>query len=426
MNNDVGSATDSLFDRADALTAEFDSTTGHTHDGTAGNGGPIDASDLTGLNYFRAVRQFVVLSSGTSSTKNVTTEFTGKTPGGDATTLGVVTTPPKNKCYLINNTDGTAITDPQGDIVYARITESGGTWTLSYFTNEAGTETAYTFSSDTSMQVYYTEVFNLSTVPTFNEDSGLVETGNFTADIPDATTTVRGLVSTGAQTFGGAKTFNGSVRLREAVYLDETNNNQSGASVTLTNPALGIIRLINASLTSVEGIAAPSFNQVIAIFNTTGNDIVIENDSAATPADGIVTGTGADFDFLNGAAVLLIYDVTTDRWRMIGGGGGSGGGQFVTADFTGTTITLTGDGFQRFRYTGGSAQTISAITVTGAPDAARFVIQGTSDTNTITLNDNDVSNGWVLNGTWVGYRGSIIELQWDSTAQRLFEVCRSE
>lgn len=326
-NNDVGSATDSLFDRVNTITGEFDNTTGHTHDGTDGNGGTINASNLSGLNYFRAVRQVAIVASGTSATKNVTTEFTGKVADGNATTAGVVTDAPKNKAYLIQASDGTAPIDGSGNIVYSRITESGGTWTLSFYVLLSGVETAYSFPSDQSLQVYFTEVFNLSSVPTFNEDAGLVETGSFVADVPDATTSIRGLISTVAQSFAGDKTFTDALNLAAELSLAQANDTSSGSSVTLSLPATTIARLTNASLVSIEGVTAPSTVRMIGLFNATTVDVIIQNDSAATAVDGILTGTGTDFTFKNTSAILLIYDTATQRWRIIGGGaGGTSGG----------------------------------------------------------------------------------------------------
>ena len=48
-NTDVGTASDTLKDRSDTITATFNETTGHNHDGTAGNGAPIDVTDLTNI-----------------------------------------------------------------------------------------------------------------------------------------------------------------------------------------------------------------------------------------------------------------------------------------------------------------------------------------------------------------------------------------
>ncbi|NJL72571.1 MAG: hypothetical protein HC888_13885 [Candidatus Competibacteraceae bacterium] len=111
---------------------------------------------------------------------------------------------------------------------------------------------------------------------------------------------------------------------------------------------------------------------------------------------------------------------------MIGGtGSGTGGGQFIVTDFTGTSIVTVEGGFQKWRYTGVSAQTLTSIDWTLVLDGMMLVILALDDTNTLTVNTNDVSNGWVLNGSWVGYRGKSLTLQWDATTQRGFEIART-
>lgn len=46
-SNDVGTSGDDLKDRAEALSAEFNATTGHAHSGVAGDGGPIDSANVS-------------------------------------------------------------------------------------------------------------------------------------------------------------------------------------------------------------------------------------------------------------------------------------------------------------------------------------------------------------------------------------------
>jgi hypothetical protein len=53
--------------------------------------------------------------------------------------------------------------------------------------------------------------------------------------------------------------------------------------------------------------------------------------------------------------------------------------------FTNTSITATSHYNQSWRYTGTSAQTFTAFTITALPDGGRITIIGTSDTNTITI-----------------------------------------
>lgn len=423
-NNDVGLSGNNLKARAEALTAAFNATLGHKHDGTAGSGGTISASDLDDINYFRATRQTTVVSSGTGSSLDITTEMVGKSPGGDAATTGVVTDSPRNKTWIVDDDDETQVVDAGGQAVYGRITEAAGTWTLSYYTLESSVETPYTFSSSVDIRIYFTEVFTLASLPTFPEDAGYVESLDKTADTVDATTTQRGLMNTTAQSFNGNKTWEGFMRMRAAIHFQEINNAQSGTGITLTNPAVGIIRLTNASLISFEGVSAPSLNQVIAIFNVTGNDVVIENDAAAIAADGILTGTGSDFDFVADAAILIMYDVTTARWRMIGGGGsGSGGGALVVSGTRASPTAITAGGGIAFVSTDarnmyfieGSSAGITDITANpqiavGVTVGQELVLVGRNNSNTVLVQD---GNGLSLNGEYEMGEDSVLNLVWD-------------
>lgn len=103
----------------------------------------------------------------------------------------------------------------------------------------------------------------------------------------------------------------------------------------------------------------------------------------------------------------------------------SGGSEFDSQNFTGTTITSTASGLQKHRYTGVSAQTLTAIDSTLAIDGALLNILCLDDTNTLTMDNNDVSNGWLLNGQFVGVKGSYITLQRDSALSRWVEVSRN-
>jgi len=191
-NNDVGASTDDLKDRADSLTEKFNLSTGHGHDGTAGNGAQISASNLTELNFYRADWQTFIKLSASGNSTDVTSELSGKSPGGASAVAGVITTGSNNRVVIVNNDTETAIEDAGGQRVYGRITESTGTWTLSFYTNESGIETAHSLSSQ-DVRIYFKEVFTLETIPTIGADVGQIPSLDLTADIVDATSSQRGL-----------------------------------------------------------------------------------------------------------------------------------------------------------------------------------------------------------------------------------------
>ena len=393
-NNDVGASTDTEHQRAEALTEEFNETTGHAHSGAAGDGAPITASDLTNFNNFIAMMQTVTKTGASGTSVDVTALFSTKTPGGADAAVGVYTTAPDNFVQLLADADETEIIDGGGQRVYGRLTESSGTWTLSFFTSEAGVETAHSLSSQ-AVRIYFYEVFTMGTRPTRGADAGKLPSLDATSDIADASSTQSGKVNlatqqfagikdfvtgvkiqslngpvrgssgtittgntnlasevtgvlpianggtgsatqnfvdlTTGQTIAGAKVFSGSIENQGQFYAAASNDATSGSDQTLATPATEIVRLTNAALVSLAGITAPSKAQKIILVNRTGVALLVKNDSVATAADRFLTGTGANMSFESNAALALEYDLTTARWQVVGGSGSGGSSMTVSA-----------------------------------------------------------------------------------------------
>jgi len=192
VNNDVGTGTDNLTERADALTERFNDTTGHIHDGTTGNAPQISVLDVTDINQFRADWQTVDITTTAGTSTDVSIYFSGKTPGGNVSTAGVVTTGGLNRIVLVDSSTETAIEDTEGQRVYGRLTWAASVWTLSFFTNEAGVETAYSIGV-AGLRIYFREVYTLATFPTIGADMGQIPSLDLTADIVDAGPNQRGL-----------------------------------------------------------------------------------------------------------------------------------------------------------------------------------------------------------------------------------------
>lgn len=113
--------------------------------------------------------------------------------------------------------------------------------------------------------------------------------------------------------------------LHDSSYLDfdSTNDTATGSNATLSSIGNSpFVRLTNASLTSVDMIPAGNDGQIIILANATGTLITLNNDTGATAANRIITGTLKPLKMKNGATVILMYDSASSRWRTIGGGGG--------------------------------------------------------------------------------------------------------
>lgn len=83
-----------------------------------------------------------------STTIIVTSVFSGKTPGGSNAVAGVYTTAIQNKVMLRNRATQKPFQDSLNRQIIARLTESIGVWTLSFFVVIAGSETAFNFTGN--------------------------------------------------------------------------------------------------------------------------------------------------------------------------------------------------------------------------------------------------------------------------------------
>ena len=115
-----------------------------------------------------------------------------------------------------------------------------------------------------------------------------------------------------------------------------TDSTTTGSNATLQSGdiAAGIVRLTNASLVSVDGIPAGTAGQAITLLNSTGASININDNTGGTTANRIYTGLKAVLQVADQASILLKYDSSASRWRVIGGSGsGSGGGSNTGANY---------------------------------------------------------------------------------------------
>lgn len=204
------------------------------------------------------------------------------------------------------------------------------------------------------------------------------------------------------------------------------DTDSSGASITaLASTGKSAIRLTYAGAATLKGIANGADGKLLLIHNVTANDLIVShNNASAAAGDKIYTPGGIDVTATSNSLLLLQYDSTSSVWRLVSGGGGSGGGAFTTQNFTGTSFTATDKGFQRWRYTGSSAQALTAITLSSLTDAAVIHIQGTSDTNTLTI-PASATGLYKLNGSIELGAGNVLSLQYDSTLGGLVEISRS-
>jgi hypothetical protein len=189
-------ATESLTARAEELSAKFHNSTGHAHSGSAGDGSPIASASLAGVPLKGYVKQSSDLSAVTGTSVDVSSLFISATPSTGPTIVGVVTNNPENKTILRQATGASEnddFKDLLGNVVYGRLTESAGVWTLSFYVDISGTETAYSFTA-ANIRWYYQQLFNPMLNPPVYSEFANIPSDNVTQDVVDASTSQKGKV----------------------------------------------------------------------------------------------------------------------------------------------------------------------------------------------------------------------------------------
>lgn len=77
-------------------------------------------------------------------------------------------------------------------------------------------------------------------------------------------------------------------------------------------------RLSSNASRNITGLANGADGRMVYLVNVGANNIVLQNQNAgSTDANKIITGTGADVTLAPDNAATLIYDATTQRWRIL-------------------------------------------------------------------------------------------------------------
>lgn len=292
------------------LDAEFDSATGHNHDGTAGSGGTISIVSVADINQLYAEWVEATFDAAAGLDDDVSALFAAETPGGDAVTEGVPTVAPNNYISIVEKTSYTELEDGSGNRVYGRLTEAAGVWTLSYYVVIAGVETAHSLSAN-DIRFIYRKVFNQADRPTFGANVLGFDSLNPLADIPDASPSVRGVVSTAAQSFAGIKDFEDGLEVAGIPVVDEV---------------------------SVQTVANKDLEDC-AIITPTRLDV--KQDTLANLTAYATTATDGQIVFATDT--LEMFQIISNALEPVGGGGGgAGGGLSIARQFDAEDDDVTG------------------------------------------------------------------------------------
>lgn len=107
-----------------------------------------------------------------------------------------------------------------------------------------------------------------------------------------------------------------------------------------------IIRIATSGTTTITGVGNGIGGRVLILHNISGNNITLANQSASSSAGTrMITGTGADITMAPDQSATMVFDTSTNRWRIIAApssGSGTVTSIATTAPISGGTITTSG------------------------------------------------------------------------------------
>jgi len=228
------------------------------------------------------------------------------------------------------------------------------------------------------------------------------------------------------------KIWNGATWVIVGGLSDIADDNSTGNQPAVPSQNISIIRFTNNTPPTIQGIA-DGYNTKLLIISYVGltGQMIIQNDSpSASAANRIITGTGGDISLNFGASLWLYYDGTSSRWRVVGGSGGANAkiGNFITLNNNDTIAIDKFTLLQTYRVQGNSGSVILSNTPfgTSAPlDGTTITLIGNSSTNLVTITNQDISKGCILNGDATLSQYDSITLQYLAAFDRYIEINRN-
>jgi len=168
------------------------------------------------------------------------------------------------------------------------------------------------------------------------------------------------------------------------------------------------------------------------IYNASGNAIIAQAFDAGL---NLIVIKDADPNAnLTGAEGRLAYDTTKKVFMGFTGTVyeelGAGKYEVTTQDsiLDGSPLTITTKGLQSIRVSGGLGPvTLSATPfgVVAPPNGTRISLRGLSDTEPVTVPFSDIQFGTISNGTPVLNENSATEYEYDSVAERYYQISKN-
>jgi len=393
----------------------------------------------------------VVKSNGTALTSgpvSLTTEVSGVLPtanGGTGVNTSAATdgqlligatgsglalsnlTGTTNQVNVANGPNSITLSLPQN--IHSAATPTFGGLTLGAFSgNVIATGGVLSASNGTANQLFGTNAagtapeYKTLSVGTAGTDFAVTNAANSVVlNLPDASATARGVVTTGAQTLAGVKTFNGAIQAVTGVNYTRRNES-SGATVNALDTTSPYVK-VTSTVTTINGAVAATDGREIILQNGTASPITINHESgSATSANRFTLPNATALSLGANQSVKFIYDGAATRWFTVGGSG-SGAGRLVTGTLGAPSAIVAGTGVQistEIRdidiYVAGSGGfvdiTANPQISAGNTDGQRMTIIGTSDTNSVLF---ETGNGLRLVQPRELGAGNVLSLRWNGT-----------
>lgn len=376
------------------LAAKFSNSTGHTHDGSAGNGNPIATSSLSGTALLSFVTQGTAITGATGGSTDVSSLLSGITPSTGNTVAGAVVNTPYNRVMILygdNSKYRDEVITTAGNLIYGRLTHSGSVWTLTYYSEIAGVETATNLPATSTLLWFYRQLQNpiTSTSPNYNSIFELF-----------------------SKTTKTVNTLFGDISL---VGTNGTTITPSGQTLTFSSPSLssttpqpvGSSNVVGSGTTTARSDHAHEGVHSVAVSGNSGilGDVILQQAGNIT-----LTQSGNTINIAATTAVTTIGAIDSQTKSSNGGVISVPTLYFQTADLSFPGLVSTGN------------QSFAGIKTFQSATTTTFVLNG-STSGTLTMSANAVTTSYALiwpaaqaSGTQVLSNDGSGNLSWASAA----------
>lgn len=162
------------------------------------------------------------------------------------------------------------------------------------------------------------KTFTRAPNPPFAIQAGSAKVDNLDADKLDGLSSSDFAALTAANTFTNTNLFLGALSERGTIsppQIVANTDNYAPASFATCS----VMRLSTDAARNLTGIAGGADGRLIRVFNVGAFNLVLVHDATSTAANRFLCPGSANYTVTPNSAVILWYDATSQRWRVLGG-----------------------------------------------------------------------------------------------------------